>query len=45
MEDHLITYESKLKLHEKAQKRLSLLDTVEQTQDLNLIKTLKEMDE
>jgi predicted DNA-binding protein YlxM (UPF0122 family) len=45
IEDHLMTYESKLKLHEKAQKRLSLLDTFEKSQDLTLLKTLKEMDE
>lgn len=45
IEDHLMGYEHKLKLHEKAQKRLSLIESFELTKDHTLIKTLKEMDE
>ena len=45
IEDHLISYEEKLKLFQKSQQRLELLNQYELTQDKTLLKQLKAMDE
>jgi predicted DNA-binding protein YlxM (UPF0122 family) len=45
IEDHLNTYEDKLKLHQKAQKRLTLINEFQESKDATLIVRLKEMDE
>lgn len=45
IEDHLISYEEKLKLHEKAQKRQQLLNTYHETKDDTLLDQIKAMDE
>lgn len=45
IEEHLYTYEEKLKLFQKSQQRLELLNQYELTQDKTLLKQLKAMDE
>ncbi len=45
VEDHLLDYESKLKLYDMQQKRLNLIDKLEETNDLSLLKALRKLDE
>lgn len=45
VEEHLYDYEAKLKLFDLNQKRSILLDEIEKTKDLNLIKQLRKLDE
>lgn len=45
VEDHLLDYESKLKLYDMQQKRLNLIDQIEETNDLSLLKALRKLDE
>lgn len=45
IEDHLNTYENKLQLYQKAQKRLTLINEFEVSKDEALLLRLKELDE
>ena len=45
VEEHLISYENKLKLYEHKQARKALLDQYENTKDVQWIEALRKLDE